>query len=412
MRMQVLTTYCHGYLPMEQIVETVLQSMSNIKKPQRVFMASLFTVLMVFQGKATFRNMSRYSEMSERRFSRWYRKDFDFSQFNTNLQLHSLPKKKDRIAAIDASFMSKSGKKTDGLGWFYNGSAGEAQRGLEISMVCTVDLSSNTAYALEALQTIDQAGKTRVDLYAEQVVKLAPKLKQQSIKYMAADAYYSKIKFVTPVVSSGLHLVGKLRVDSDLKWLYEGEYSGFGRPQKYDGKIDFEEDLNRFDCIGFLDDGVEVYSKVVYSKALKRKIKVVMLRWDKGDKIGRALLYSTDIGLDTMTLISYYKARFQIEFLFRDAKQYTGLTHCQSRCKDAIHTHVNSSLIALNLMKLEDRITKQTEDETVISIASWKRKKHNEHLMGRLIDELGLSMNSEKVAKAYSKLSGYGAIAA
>jgi len=48
-------------------------------------------------------------------------------------------------------------------------------------------------------------------------VKLAPKLKQQNIKYMAADAYYSKIKFVIPVVSSGLHLVGKMRVASGLQ---------------------------------------------------------------------------------------------------------------------------------------------------------------------------------------------------
>ena len=91
---------------MEDLIKTALQSMSNIQKPQRVFMTSLFVVLMVFQGKATFRNMSRYSEMSEKRFSRWYRKSFDFSQFNTILLSHSLPKNSDRIAAIDASFIS------------------------------------------------------------------------------------------------------------------------------------------------------------------------------------------------------------------------------------------------------------------------------------------------------------------
>jgi len=47
---------------------------------------------------------------------------------------YSLSDEGDYIAAIDVSFMSKAGKKTDGLGWFYNGGAGEAQRGLEISM--------------------------------------------------------------------------------------------------------------------------------------------------------------------------------------------------------------------------------------------------------------------------------------
>ncbi|RDH41387.1 hypothetical protein B9G39_28425 [Zooshikella ganghwensis] len=42
--------------------------------------------------------------------------------------------------------------------------------------------------------------------------------------------------------------------------------------------------------------------------------------------------------LDALVIIKYYKARFQIEFLFRDAKQYTGFTHCQSRKKRS-HTY-------------------------------------------------------------------------
>lgn len=397
---------------MEDVVEAVLRSMSNIKKPQRVFMASLFTVLMVFQGKATFRNMSRYSQMSEKRFSRWYGREFAFAEFNLQLMIRVLPRDSNYIAAIDASFISKSGKNTDGLGQFYNGGAGEAQQGLEISAICTVDLKSNTAYSLEAIQTLDEPGKTRVDLYAAQAVRLVPMLRAQGITHMAADAYYSKVKFVSPVVEAGMHLVGKLRVDADLQWLYEGEYQGMGRPKKHDGKIDFDNDLLRFNSIGPMSNGVMIYAKVVYSKSLKRNIKVVMLRRDKGGRIGRALLYSTDITLDAMTLITYYKARFQIEFLFRDAKQYTGLTHCQSLRKEAIHTHVNASLSALNLLKMEDRMEKQTDDKTVISIASWKRKKYNQHLMCRLFSELELSMKSKKVAAIYDRISDYGAIAA
>ena len=397
---------------MEHVVKTVLGSMSSVKKPQRVFMVYLFSVLIIFQGKATFKNMSRYSVMSEKRFRRWYKRDFDFAQLNIKLLSQTVFNKKPLIAVIDASFMSKSGKKTDGLGWFYNGSAGESQKGLEISMMGIVDIQSNTAYALETSQTIDQKGKSRVDLYAEQVINLVPTLKEQHIKYLAADAYYSKIKFVAPVVTAGLPIVGKLRVDANLKWLYEGKYSGSGRPRQFDGKIDFEKHLDHFDQGDALDDGVQVYAKIVYCEMLKCKIKVVMLRWERGTKVGRALLYSTDIALETMTLISYYKARFQIEFLFRDAKQYTGLTHCQSRKEKAINTHVNASLTALNLLKIEDRLTKQTDKKTVISIASWKRKKLNQHLMETLFDKLGLNRKCNKVTEVYEQLSDYGAIAA
>ena len=109
------------------------------------------------------------------------------------------------------------------------------------------------------------------------------------------------------------------------------------------------------------------------------------------------MLYSTDKELDALTLIKYYKSRFQIEFLFRDAKQYTGLTHCQSPRKEAIHMQVNASLTALNLLKIEDRKEKQTSEVTVISITSWKRRKFNRHLMCRLFDELGL----DKIGRAH-----------
>ncbi len=397
---------------MERIVQTVLDSMSSVKKPQRLFIASLLAVLLVFQGKATYRNMSRYSDMSEKRFSRWYRRAFTFSTFNINLLSEALPSAAHRIAVVDASFMTKSGKKTEGLGWFYNGSAGEAQRGLEISLIGLVDIQSNTAYALDACQTLDQLDQSRVDLYAEHVVSLAQTLHQQGIRYLAADAYYSKVKFVSPVVDSGLHIVGKLRVDANLQWLNEKAYSGFGRPKQYDGKIRFEQELHRFDKIGLLDADTEIYAKVVYSTRLKRKINVVMLRCVRGNKVGRALLYSTDTRLNPETLIAYYKARFQIEFLFRDAKQYTGLSDCQSCQKEAIHTHVNASFTALNLLKLEDRRENQTETETVISIATWKRRKFNQHIMKRLFDKLGLSVSNKKVAQAYETFSNYGSIAA
>lgn len=396
---------------MDSLVDTILKSMSNVKTPQRVFMLSFLAALFVFQGKANFTNLSRYSQLNEKRFRRWSCRDFSYAEFNQKLIASQLPKENNRIAAIDASFISKSGKHTEGLGWFYNGSAGEPQRGLEISTICVTDLKLNTAYALDSRQTNSQTDKTRVDLYAQHVVDLAPYLQALKIQYIAADSYYSKVKFTSKVVEAGLHLVGKLRVDANLRWLYEGEYKGSGRPKKYNGKVDFENDLNRFKKEGALDDKVTFYSSVVYSISLKRNIRIVMLNWNKGKKIGRALLYSTDTNLKVMELIKYYKARFQIEFLFRDAKQYTGLTHCQSVRKEAINMQTNASLSALNLLKFEDRKEKATNDETVISIASWKRRKFNEHLMEKLFTELGLDASCKKVSEVYERYSRYGAIA-
>ena len=386
--------------------------MSSVKKPQRLFIMGLFSVLVVFQGKATFRNLSRYCHMHEKRFSRGYRRHFDFTLFNTRLIEHELPNQGERIAAIDASFMKKSGQHTEGLGWFYHGQLGQAMKGLELSLVCVVDLKANTAYALNAMQTLDREGETRVDFYARQVTTLAAHLKEQGIDYLVGDAYYSKKKFIDAISSSHLRLVGKLRVDAHIQWLFDGPYAGIGRPKVYDGKVDIHANLDRFEKAGTLGDGTEIYSAVVYAKGFKRKVRVVLLRWKSGERIGSALLFSTDTELSPLKMVAYYKARFQIEFLFRDAKQYTGLMDCQARYKIAIHTHINASFTALNLLKLEDRRQKNVAGECVISIASWRRKKFNQNLMTRLFDTLGLSRDCDKVAQAYDTLSEYGAIAA
>ena len=137
-----------------------------------------------------------------------------------------------------------------------------------------------------------------------------------------------------------------------------------------------------------------------------------MLRIKTANKIGRALLYSTDTGLSAETIIAWYKTRFQIEFVFRDAKQHTGLMDCQSCKKEAIHTHINASFTALNILKLEDLKHKGTQEPTVISITSWKRRKFNIHLLDRFIQELGLAREDKKVRSVYEKYIDYGAIAA
>ena len=60
------------------------------------------------------------------------------------------------------------------------------------------------------------------------------------------------------------------------------------------------------------------------------------------------------------------------------------------------HAQINASFSALNLLKLADREEKGTTGRTVISIASWKRRLSNQHLMCRVFEKLGLPMNDKK----------------
>ncbi|MCD0171956.1 IS4 family transposase, partial [Deinococcus sp. 23YEL01] len=50
------------------------------------------------------------------------------------------------ILAIDASFIPKSGKKTEGLGAFWNGSQSRSDTGLELSCLALISLTGQHAF--------------------------------------------------------------------------------------------------------------------------------------------------------------------------------------------------------------------------------------------------------------------------
>ncbi|MBK8753760.1 MAG: transposase [Candidatus Competibacteraceae bacterium] len=50
------------------------------------------------------------------------------------------------------------------------------------------------------------------------------------IRYVLADGYYSKTKFINGVCKLNLHLISKLRHDANWRWLYNGPQKPRGRP--------------------------------------------------------------------------------------------------------------------------------------------------------------------------------------
>lgn len=113
-----------------------------------------------------------------------------------------------------------------------------------------------------------------------------------------------------------------------------------------------------------------------------------------------------------MQIYQYYKLRFQIEFLFRDAKQFTGLEDCQARDARKLEFHFNAALTALKLVKLEAWQQRSDKVLFVFSAASVKRRLFNRHLLERFILNLDLEPSEIKAHPNYSTLCHYGAITA
>lgn len=400
--------------------------MPGVSKPQEKFLVTLFLTILLMRGKVNFRNLSRYSDLCEKTYSRQFRKSFDFADFNERLIEEIVPTDHEKIGVMDCSYITKSGKKTYGLGFFYDSAHDKPAKGLEISNLAVVDVTDNTGYTLSSWQTpppaeIEKllAGQrsaqnddeiTRVDFYAAHLRRDAGHLPGQ-VDYLVTDGYYAKIKFVNAVREIDLHLISKLRHDADLRHLYKGPQKRFGRKRLYDGKVKFD-DLSRFEYVAEVDKDIHLYTAVVNSVTLKRNIRLVyVLNLRNKNKPGYALLFSTDTELDAETIYRYSKARFQIEFIFRDAKQFTGLCDCQARCQKSLDFHFNASLTALNLAKIDAYLSFDYDAETPFSMATQKMVYFNQHLIEKVFAILELDLSLIKCNPDFEALRTYGAIA-
>jgi hypothetical protein len=395
-----------------RLLQSVLSCLQQTKKPQRKFITHLLGLLLMLPGQATFRNMSRYSPYHERTLARWYDTSFDWVSFNKTAITEVVPSEHEQALVIDASFVPKSGKHTYGLDRFWNGSHRRTEKGLEISTLAWLDLTGHCAYCLSVEQTPPSPGSsdseaTRMDVYLDQLRRVVEAHDLSCLRYVLTDGAYSHQKFVAGVVDLGMHQIGKLRADANLRYLYQGpKRPGRGRQKTYDGKVYFN-DLSRFERLDTEEDPIVLYHQVLNHVQLKRNLQVVIVVNTQHNRY--AVLFSTDMDLEPLRLYRSYKARFQIEFIFRDAKQFTGLSDCQARSKAKLDFHFNASLSAVNLAKLEVRQQRGDTDES-FSMASLKRRAFNQHLIDRICEYLANGQSLEKSSPDYEVLCNYGTI--
>jgi len=368
-------------------LEQIFDKLSGTTKWQLNFFIEVFDLIYSIQGRFNFQNLCRYSQLNESTFRRNFQKFFDWLDFNCQLiKLGGVDLDDEVIAAMDCSFITKSGKKTYGLDRFWHGTMGKALKGLEISLVSLIDFRTRKAWALDVVQTPSGLSQkendkpyTRIDFYMEQIRKCQTKLLR--INYFVGDGFYAKTKVFEAMTELNKHFITKLRPDANLRYLFRGKHpKRKGRKSRYAGKVDFHQ-LQSWRHIIDLKTHIEVYTVIANSPKFGIDLKIVMLLNTKTDK--HILLACTDLELQAMKIVDYYSLRFQIEFLFRDAKQFTGLNHCQARSKEKLHFHFNLSLAAVNMAHL-----KMKNNPTILSMNTFKRLAYNTRFANYLLTQL------------------------
>jgi len=388
---------------------------SGLCKARKDFIVSVLWHFLSIKGRINFMQLERYSPYCEQTHRIHFEQEFDFLSFNKNLTERIVSK--DCIVALDPCYIPKSGKQTYGRGKFWSGCDKAAKFGLDICGFAVVDVENNTAFHLKAWQTpgIEERNTQEFNLlshYACIVSQNAKAFKEISA-YVVADAYFSKKPFVDSVLGAELHFISRLRDDSVLMYNYYGKPTGKrGRPKKFEGRVNIKDPDTSYFEKEICGEELTIYTAVVHSKAFNIEIKLAIAVFSKnGHEVARKLYFSTDLQQQGRQIVCYYRSRFQIEFLYRDAKQHTGLTDCQARSKNKLDFHFNASLTAVNLAKF-DWLSAKTDNKIPFSMANYKTFFNNALMLDQFICRFAINPNSAKNQKIFKELLDLGKIAA
>ena len=381
---------------------------TKLNKSFKSFLMETLILYLVIPGRINFLQLGRYGKSCEQRFRQNFSKDFDWLEFNLSLSDRVLTGDRKAIA-IDPSYITKSGKNTPWIGYFWSGAAGQAKRGLEILGVGLIDVDNKDCINLQAVQTPDrQTLESRdanlIDWYLLVIKSMREKLHRAS-RHVVADAYFAKNNFVTGLQEMKFDLVSRFRDDAALYYPTLQKPTGKkGRPKLYDGKIDMANlDTTRVQKIN-IDNG-DLYTLIAYSKSFKQMVRLVI--WYSKDGKNPKLFFSTNPEMSGKDVIEFYRTRFQIEFCFRDAKGFTGLMQSQARDVAKLSFNFNASLTSVNLAKVLAR-----ERGIPFSMASCKTMIHNAYLLERFICVSGIKPNRRLNDKLVKELVEFAASAA
>jgi hypothetical protein len=387
-----------------QIVRCFKSLSTPMNKAREEFMIEVLCLFLSLP-KINFCKLARHTGRCEQRFRMQFAKRFNWLKFNTALVQQHCGK---RLAiAFDPCYIAKAGKKTHGVGWFWSGCAGAVKRGLEICGIAALDLDNHTAMHILAVQTLPNEDEGQLEFYARILVERNEELQKVS-NVVVADAFFSKFSFVDALRRANFHVVSRLRSDAVLTHIIKHEKTGKrGRPKTRGEKVDLN-DLSQAEY-AFKDGEMIVHTAVVRSKALKMNIRVVHVQFSKTVS---KLFFSTDVTMGAEEILEIYRTRFQIEFLYRDAKQHTSLTACQAQSVEKLDFHFNASLSAINLAKAEHWYSLSPGARGAFSMYNIKTLNHNKLLIELILCKFGINPNTLKNKQYIKELKLYATIAA
>ena len=193
------------------------------------------------------------------------------------------------------------------------------------------------------------------------------------LTYLVLDGHFGNSNALEMARQSHLQLISKLRYDAALYVPYTGPYAGRGPHRKYGAKVDYDhlpmQYLKETTVEGYIQTCI--YQAQLLHKEFLQPLNVVIIAKTNLRTQARAhvVLFSSDLDLAYAPLVDYYGLRFQIEFNFRDAKQYWGLEDFMNVTPTGVTNAANLSLFMVNVVyRLRADVQSRDPDYSVLDL--------------------------------------------
>jgi len=353
----------------------------------------IIPALLAMTGRVTMRGIARWTAKggSYRTVQRFFNTAVDWGQVHWLLiKAHLLQAHATYLLVGDEVVVTKAGHETHGLDRFFSSLFGKPVPGLAFFAFALVNVQQRTAHPLRIGQVLrpetpaepvptsaapvakrgrgrpkgsKNRNKADVELspYLSFILTLLQAVQQLlgttlAITYVVLDGAFGNNYALQMVRRCGYDLISKLAVNSALYFLYEGPYSGRGPHKKYGDKVNYAQLPAQYLKQTTTEKGIctQIYQFHALHKLFAQPLNIVVIvktntltgAW------AHAILFSSDLAQTADQIIDYYTLRFQIEFTFRDAKQYWGLEDFMNVNETPVTNAANLAFCMVNLAQV------------------------------------------------------------
>jgi len=373
------------------LLEGIVNSKTTLRQ-----MTIIIRAMLAMSGRVTMLGISRWAGQggSYRTIQRFFNTKIDWQTlFYRFFQKHHYRSGDTYILAGDESVITKAGTKTHGLDRFYAGLFNKPVPGIAIFTLSLINVSTRQSHPIQVEQVVrteaekeaakakakkqsaKKAGngnakpgrpkgsknkdKTLVTLTSE-LKRIRKMLKKQltffkntlSVTYVALDGHFGNNNALQMVRQCQLHLISKLRYDSALYLPQQDEK----QRQKYGKRLNYRDLPERYLKKDRLEGDIRTrtYHLTALHKKFAEALNIVIITKIniKTGAFANIILFSSDLDLAYDKLIDYYRLRFQIEFNFRDAKQYWGLEDFMNVKEQPLTNALNLSLFMVSVSQV------------------------------------------------------------